>query len=213
MNREQKVMRSFVCLFHRKNLNGSREKADSRRRWRRNKSLAECSERESEWKWKGSDFPQLYFILRISSRTVGCLSVAGELVTLCTVHNMKLAKLTPKLLAVNARQSSHAAFTRISGFILDKKKKKKEESSRVERIIKIKLADRAIKSLDHWRNQVVARNLATGILDFYSRNFFLPVKSWHADTDYVNCSISGTENFLSSLDAMFYLFYGFIRAR
>lgn len=200
MNCERKVMRSFVCLFHRKNLNGSREKADSRQRWRRNKSLAECSERESEWKWKGSDFPQLYFILRISSRTVGCLSVAGELVTLCTVHNMKLAKLTPKLLAVNARQSSHAAFTRISGFILEKK------SSRGERIIKIKLADRAIKSLDHRRNQVVARNLATGILDFYSRNFFLPVKSWHADTDYVNCSISGTENFLSSLDAMFYLF-------
>lgn len=59
-------------------------------------------ERESEWKWKGSDFPQLYFILRISSRTVGCLSVAGELVTLCTVHNMKLAKLTSKLWAVNA---------------------------------------------------------------------------------------------------------------
>lgn len=58
-------------------------------------------ERESEWKWKGSDFPQLYFILRISSRTVGCLSVAGELVTLCTVHNMKLAKLTSKLWAVN----------------------------------------------------------------------------------------------------------------
>lgn len=208
MNCEQKVMRSFVCPFHRKNLNGSREKADSRRRWGRNKSLAECSERESEWKWKGSDFPQLYFILRISSRTVGCLSVAGELVTLCTVHNMKLAKLTPKLLAVNARESSHAAFTRISGFILEKKKE-----SREERIIKIKLADRAIKSLDHRRNQVAARNLATGILDFYSRNFFLPVKSWHADTDYVNCSISGTENFLSSLDAMFYLFYGFIRAR
>lgn len=44
----------------------------------------------------------MYFILRISSRTVGCLSVAGELVTLCTVHNMKLAKLTSKLSAVNA---------------------------------------------------------------------------------------------------------------
>lgn len=97
----------FVCCF--KNLSGSgvkkaRFERETRREWKekKKKTKAPLDERESEWKWKGSDFPQLYFILRISSRTVGCLSVAGELVTLCTVHNMKLAKLTLKLSAVNA---------------------------------------------------------------------------------------------------------------
>lgn len=98
----------FVCCF--KNLSGSgvkkaRFERETRREWKekkKKKTKAPLDERESEWKWKGSDFPQLYFILRISSRTVGCLSVAGELVTLCTVHNMKLAKLTSKLSAVNA---------------------------------------------------------------------------------------------------------------
>lgn len=75
----------------------------------------------------------LYF-LTISLRTVGCLSVAREVVTLCTVHNMKLAKLMAKVSALNAREFAWHGFARISGFIFERNFRYKAIKSRLTEI-------------------------------------------------------------------------------